>query len=190
MTFKIKGLILGVLILLIAASFIGIKFLKKENPIKVEDVKIENEEKKQTTMKDFDKYVAEKNPRIPEYTLPLKTSEIVNFKDIQSIINVSKSASSLLTKNGFVVVPNTVFKDVKLGDYRDRDVSSYFEEYYEYLHDKVDQFTEYNDDYEIPPVTTKHLPIFISADSALHYFHLIFDTTLIKLETSIFYDYL
>gem|GEM_PF-4318916 len=188
MALKNKGIILGLLIIIIASVFIGMRVFKKTNPVNLENIK--KDEVSTIDIKDLNKYTAEKNPRIPEYTLPLKTSDIVNLKDIQSIANISKSASALLIKNGFVVVPNTVFKDIKLGEALETRMSSYFEGYYGYLHDTVDQFTKYNDNYEIAPIATKHLPMFISADSVLHYFHLMFDTTLIKLETNVFYDYL
>ena len=36
---------------------------------------------------------------------------------------------------------------------------------------------------------SKEIPIFIITDSVLHYYHIIFDTTLMKIERDIFYDY-
>jgi len=93
-----------------------------------------------------------------------------------------------LLQNGFVVVPNTVFKDIKLGSGEERGVSTRFDRYYEYLHDKIKTFTQYGSDRDTRPTITKHLPVFISTDSILHYFHLMFDTTLIRLETDVFYD--
>lgn len=193
MGFKIKLLILGVLIIVVTGSFVGVMMFKKQGLTKVKDIKNENivtKEVSVSSLKDFNKYEAESNPRIPEYKLPLQKSEIVNFNDIKSIISISNSAESALFKNGFVVVPNTKFKDIVLGSEEDKSISSYFQKYYGYLHSQVEKASIYNDDWSIPPKTTKHLPMFISSDSVLHYFHLMFDTTLIKLETNVFYDYL
>jgi hypothetical protein len=37
-------------------------------------------------------------------------------------------------------------------------------------------------------IKDKNLPIFITTDSLLHYYHIFFDTTLMKLEKDIFYS--
>jgi hypothetical protein len=189
MNFKIKRLIYVVLALIIVTGLIfgGIKFFKNKKPIAnvqyilPKDIKVSD-------IKEFNKYEAEKNPKIPEYSLPLKMSEIANLKDIQSMISLSSDATNMLSKNGFVVVPNTKFKGIELNSIDDSSISSDFSEYYSFIFNKASDTVKY-DDQGNASLPTKHLPMFITSDSVLHYFHLMFDTTLIKLETGSFYDY-
>jgi len=72
---------------------------------------------------------------------------------------LSPQALSLLEKNGFVVISTPK----ELGD-------------------KPDDFVGFYSTLE-----QKDLPIFITADSLLHYYHIFFDTTLMKLEKDLFY---
>jgi hypothetical protein len=180
-------LLLGIVVVVVV--FTGFQYiLNKQSVSPMSNTLITTPSYSVANLKDFNKYEAEKNPKIPEYSLPLQTSDIVNLQDIKSIITISKSANNLLSKNGFVVAPNTVFKNMKLGSSEEMDMSTRFEDYYDYLHYKISDFAQYGSDQDAKPIMTKHLPIFISADSILHYFHLTFDTTLIKLETNVFYD--
>jgi len=99
-------------------------------------------------------------PQIPPYQLPLETKDISNYQKFSEKIKLSPKALSLLRKNGFVVIPTP--KD---------------------LVDKPDDFVKF-----YSALKWKDLPIFITTDSLLHYYHIFFDTTLMKLERDLFYD--
>lgn len=190
MNLKIKLLIYMVLTLIIVTSgvFLGIRlFNNKESSSNVQYI-LPNKVRL-SDIEGFNKYETEKNPKIPEYKLPLKTSEIANLKDIQSIVSLSSDATNVLSKNGFVVVPNTKFKGIELNSEDDKRISSDFSEYYSFIFNKASDTVKY-DDQGNASLPAKHLPMFITSDSILHYFHLMFDTTLIKLETDSFYDYI
>jgi len=103
---------------------------------------------------------AEVTPQIPEYSLPLKTKDISNFEDFSQKVGLSREALALLEKNGFAVLstPETLAK-------------------------KPDRFANF---YSI--LKNKDIPIFITTDSLLHYYHIFFDTSLMKLERDLFYD--
>ena len=99
-------------------------------------------------------------PKIPEYNLPLDVKDISNYQDFSKKIQLSPKALSLLEKNGFVVIPTP------------KEIS-----------DKPDDFAEF-----YSTLKRKDLPIFITTDSLLHYYHIFFDTILMKLERDLFYD--
>ena len=99
-------------------------------------------------------------PQIPQYILPLETQEISNYQSFSEKIQLTPNALSLLEKNGFVVIPTP-----------------------KTLGDKPDDFVEF-----YSTLKQKDLPIFITTDSLLHYYHIFFDTTLMKLEKDLFYD--
>jgi hypothetical protein len=99
-------------------------------------------------------------PQISQYILPLETQEISNYQSFSEKIQLTPNALSLLEKNGFVVIPTP-----------------------KALGDKPDDFVEF-----YSTLKQKDLPIFITADSLLHYYHIFFDTTLMKLEKDLFYD--
>jgi len=104
---------------------------------------------------------AEITPKIPEYKLPLNAAkEVKNFSDVVKKVGLSSAATDLLQKNGFVVIDTP--KDLQA---------------------KADDFADY-----YGQLKTKDLPVFITADSLLHYYHIFFDTTLMKLERDLFYD--
>lgn len=189
-------LIIGfVLLLIIIGCAFGVYIIKKRT-ITTNVSLIPTLETKENTgdIEGFNKYEAEKNPKIPEYSLPLKNSEIANLKDIQEIASISKSALSLLSKNGFVVIPNTKLKGLSSeedwGNVSDKKISSDFVEYYNFIFYKTSETMKETEEWGKYTTPTKHLPMFITSDSILHYFHLMFDATLIRLETSTFYDYL
>jgi len=99
-------------------------------------------------------------PKIPKYNLPLETKDISNYQEFSEKIQLSPKALSLLEKNGFVVIPTP-----------------------EKIDDKADDFVDF-----YFSLKRKDLPIFITTDSLLHYYHIFFDTTLMKLEKDLFYD--
>lgn len=99
-------------------------------------------------------------PQIPKYNLPLKTSDISNWQEFSEKIQLSSQAQALLEKNGFVVIPTP-----------------------ENIKENPDEFAEFYN-----TLKWKDLPIFITSDSLLHYYHIFFDATLMKLERDLFYD--
>ena len=110
-------------------------------------------------------------PKIPPYNLPLSLKEISNWNEFSQKINLSSQALSLLLKNGFVVIKTP--KDIA--------------EKKVYLSSREafpkDDFVAYYKELE-----ARDLPIFITTDSLLHYYHIFFDTTLLRLEKDLFYD--
>jgi hypothetical protein len=96
--------------------------------------------------------------KIPRYSLPLKTNDIANYQEFSGKIKLSQKALSYLLQNGFVVIPTPK----EIGE--------------------KENFAFY---YQV--IKNKNLPIFITTDSLLHYYHIFFDTTLMKLERDIFY---
>jgi len=99
-------------------------------------------------------------PQIPAYQLPLSEKDIANWGKFSQKIKLSNEAKTLLDKNGFVVTDTPAD-----------------------LIDKPDEFAAY-----YQALADKDLPVFITTDSLLHYYHIFFDTTLMKLERDIFYD--
>jgi len=112
-------------------------------------------------------------PKIPKYDLPLKITDISNYQKFSEKIQLSPQALSLLEKNGFVVIQTP--KDIA-----DNKISSALFPTDNYA---KDDFATY---YET--LKDKDLPIFITADSLLHYYHIFFDVTLLRMERDIFYD--
>lgn len=100
------------------------------------------------------------DPQVPQYALPLKTKDISNYQKFSEKVELSPEALSLLEKNGFVVIPTP-----------------------ENITNSPDEFSSFYSSLE-----WKGLPIFITTDSLLHYYHIFFDTNLMKLERDLFYD--
>jgi len=112
-------------------------------------------------------------PQVPPYDLPLNLGEVANFQKFSEKIKLSSKALSLLANNGFVVIPTP--KDIaETPVYLGRSGQKSYPK---------DDFTAY---YKL--LKDKDLPIFITTDSLLHYYHIFFDTTLMKLERDLFYD--
>jgi len=99
-------------------------------------------------------------PQIPGYTLPLKIKNISNYENFHKKFGLSSKALDVLEKNGFVVIPTP-----------------------KNLIASPDDFANY---YSV--LKGKELPIFITSDSLLHYYHIFFDITLMGLERDIFYQ--
>jgi hypothetical protein len=97
-------------------------------------------------------------PKIQRYNLPLKPTDIANYQEFSEKIKLSQKALSYLFQNGFVVIPTPK----EIGE--------------------KENFASY---YRV--IKNKDLPIFITTDSLLHYYHIFFDTTLMKLERDLFY---
>ena len=93
-----------------------------------------------------------------QYSLPLDTGEINNYRGFSRTISLNEAAIQLLETNGFVVI------DYPFGA-REEDITT-------------------------PYTTLKdhEIPIFITADSLLHLYHIQFDETLRQIEEREFYD--
>ena len=112
------------------------------------------------------------SPSIPAYSLPLSTEKIANYQKFSEKIELSPEALSLLKKNGFVVIPTP-------SPIAEREV---FLESSRQMATPDDDFVAY-----YKAMGEIDLPIFITTDSLLHYYHIFFDTTLMKLERDLFY---
>ncbi|MFH0887316.1 MAG: DUF3160 domain-containing protein [bacterium] len=109
---------------------------------------------------------------IPQYKLPILESGIANYKAVTSQIPINKSQLSLLSKNGFVVIDTP--KDIA-------DRTFFMDEARREASPKDDFVAFYS------ALKNRDLPIFITADSILHYYHIFFDATLSKMERDVFY---
>lgn len=112
-------------------------------------------------------------PSIPAYPLPLNMTKINNFQNFSEKIQLSPEALTLLQKNGFVVIPTPL----DIGEQKIFLMSSRQNAY------PKDDFVAY-----YKAIGEIDLPIFITTDSLLHYYHIFFDTTLMKLERDLFYQ--
>jgi len=115
----------------------------------------------------------EVNPSVPAYPLPLSTAKIANYQNFSEKIQLSPKALSLLKNNGFVVIPTPL----DIGEQEIFLMSSRQNAY------PKDDFVAY-----YKAIEEIDLPIFITTDSLLHYYHIFFDTTLMKLERDLFYQ--
>jgi len=111
-------------------------------------------------------------PSIPAYLLPLNTTSITNFKNFSEKIKLSPDALSLLKENGFAVIPTPL-------DIGEREIFLMSSRQNAF---PKDDFVAY-----YKAIGEKDLPIFITTDSLLHYYHIFFNTTLMKLERDLFY---
>jgi len=156
-------LIVAVVVVLVSAGGVLLYLKKGEPEPEPEPGPISGvltAEKRLIQLEDIVLEKADVIPQIPQYNLPLNTEDISNWEKFSEKIQLSSGAKSLLEKNGFVVV-NT---------------SPFFEDFVK------DDFAAYYKD-----LKNKDLPVFITTDSLLHYYHIFFDTTLMKLERDLFY---
>jgi len=100
----------------------------------------------------------EGSPGVPQYQLPLKTSDISNYQSFSSKIRLSDAALELLERNGFVVIDNP------------------FDPEEEYITQPYEDLKE------------EEIPVFITSDSLLHLYHIQFDETLRQVEEREFYE--
>ena len=113
------------------------------------------------------------SPGIPPYLLPVKTEDIANYEKFSNKIPLSAQSFSLLQKNGFVVIPTP--PEIGENELRLRFSSE--------VSSPSDDFVAF---YEV--LKNKDLPIFITTDSMLHYYHIFFETILMKLEKDLFFE--
>ena len=109
---------------------------------------------------------------IPAYALPLAVSDISNYPLLADKIPLTSKALALLKQNGFAVfaTPEEIAEQ-KIRMQGSRDIAY-----------PRDDFIAY---YEV--LSNLDVPIFITTDSLLHYYHIFFDTTLMRLERDLFY---
>lgn len=92
-----------------------------------------------------------------QYSLPVDTDEIHNYRDFSRKISMDESAVRLLETNGFVVIENSF-------DTREEDITAPY-----------------------TALKEREIPVFITADSLLHLYHIQFDETLRGIEEREFY---
>ncbi|MDD5110231.1 MAG: DUF3160 domain-containing protein [Patescibacteria group bacterium] len=100
------------------------------------------------------------SPKVPAYQLPLDLGAVSNFKNFSNKLPLSASAKSLLQKNGFAAFPTPKEIGQSPQDFAD---------FYSVLPDK-------------------DIPVFVTTDSLLHYYHVFFDTALMRMEKDLFYQ--
>ncbi|MFW6134801.1 MAG: DUF3160 domain-containing protein [Elusimicrobiota bacterium] len=112
------------------------------------------------------------NADIPGFPLPLNTNKIENYQDFFEKIPLTPEGLNLLEKNAFVVIPTPL-------DIAEQEV---FLDSTSDIANPKDDFVAY---YQV--LKNIDVPIFITSDSLLHYYHIFFDTTLMRLERDLFY---
>jgi len=100
-------------------------------------------------------------PNAPDYTLPLEVVAIDNFSHVASVLGLTSHAQNLLQANGFVVVTPVLNGLDKL-----RDIT--------YVYGRNTKDLE--------------IPNFITSDTLLHLYHVLFDETLKSIEEREFFD--
>jgi len=133
--------------------------LPESSMIDVEPIELSSVEIKKVGM--FNYYSLEAlslKAQAPQYELPLNPEVITNFQDFSTKIGLSDAALSLLEKNGFVVIENP-------------------------YNDKEEDITQLYEN-----LRTNEIPIFVTSDSLLHIYHIMFDEVLRQIEERIFYD--
>jgi len=93
-----------------------------------------------------------------QYNLPLKTSQISNYKDFSEKISLDDKVLSSLNKNGFAIIDNPFNPN-------EEDITNPYK-----------------------TLKDKEIPVFITSDSLLHLYHIQFDETLRQIEEKEFYD--
>ena len=117
------------------------------------------------------------NPHAKQYTLPLSLSNILNLKTIQGKITVKATALNILKKIGFVVIET-------LKEIGDMKISTRYVHYPETISPKEDFFSYYL------ALQEKEIPVYITTDSILHFYHIFFERTLIDFEKNVFAQYI
>ncbi len=123
--------------------------------------------------KDFIIGPAEVDADIPGFSLPLNIADIENYYDFFEKMPLTPKVLELLEKNAFVVVPTPL-------DIAEQEI---FLDSTRKLANPIDDFVAY---YQV--LKNIDVPVFITSDSLLHYYHIFFDTTLMRLERDLFYQ--
>ena len=158
---KTRHLIYTILILAIIgiSCFIQQGLAQEPSTLKIKPIDVSGVK---TEKLSFTKYYS-LNPldielQAPQYNLPLYTNQISNFPYFSKKILLSDTVLKLLEKNGFVVIKNP------------------FNSREEYITSPYEKLKDYE------------IPIFITAGSLLHLYHIQFDETLRQIEEREFYD--
>jgi hypothetical protein len=121
---------------------------------------------------DFIMEPVEVEANIPGHSLPLSTADIENYQNFYEKMPLNREALNLLEKNAFVVIPTLDIAEQEI-----------FLDYNREMANPKDDFVAY---YQV--LKNIDVPIFITTDSLLHYYHIFFDTTLMRLERDLFYQ--
>ncbi|TAJ43647.1 DUF3160 domain-containing protein [Methanofollis fontis] len=100
----------------------------------------------------------EVNPSAPQYPLPLDLATVTNRGEATTALSLDRNATAMLVQNGFVVVENPFNR-------RETDIVR---------------------PYSV--LKTRGVPVFVTADSVLHLYHIQFDETMRTIEEERFYD--
>jgi hypothetical protein len=122
---------------------------------------------------DFIMEPVEVEANIPEHSLPLNTGDIENYQEFFEKMPLNEGALQLLENNSFVVIPTPL-------DIAEQEV---FLDFTREFANPKDDFVAY---YQV--LKNIDVPIFITSDSLLHYYHIFFDSTLMRLERDLFYQ--
>jgi len=191
MSKKIIFIICFLIIIGVGVSFLYFYQTKQENKTNVlEQLSLKSifktalaQEKLLIQAKDIILKPIQINPQIPSYSLPLTLSQIDNFNRVSQYINFPQSVLSSLQNKGFVIFPSTVLNAKYTSDFE----TDNFETLYSYLK----QFGGCSESFHCTEAEKKQglaVPLFITSDTALHYYHLIFDSSLMRMERDIFFD--
>lgn len=137
--------------------------MAQENPIK----------KHLTDAKIFITEPVENNACIPDISFPLQLENINNFNSFLKKIPLDTDTLEQLKNYALAIIPTPV-------DFAEKEVRFDFSRESAY---PKDDFIAY---YQL--LKDKDIPIFITSDSLLHYYHIFFDTTLMRLEEDLFYN--
>ena len=119
-------------------------------------------------------------PQIPPYSLPLTLDQITNFQRFNSKLNLSTEVINGLLQKGFAVFDSNLIKNNFMGnEYFDR-----FETFYDRFRERCDGSICSEKENKLG----QDVPFYITTDTLLHYYHLIFSSTLLKLERDLFFD--
>jgi len=94
----------------------------------------------------------------PQYTLPLETEDIENFRSLSDKIELSDAMRDELEQNGFVIIQNPL-------NPQEEDITAPYKE-----------------------LKSMDIPIFITSDSLLHLYHIQFDESLKEIEEEELYN--
>jgi len=113
------------------------------------------------------------SPAIPTYPLPISAEDMANYEDFNNKITLSDDSFFMLQKNGFVVIPTPP-------EIANREL------FLRFSSEKSSPSDDFVAFYEA--LKDKDLPVFITTDSMLHYYHIFFETILMTLEKDVFFD--
>src|SRR6056297_3576943 len=158
-----KGIFIAVAFVIIFFLLTAIQSLANTSPIN----------KQLIDPKNLIMELVEVKANIPGHSLPLHTDDIENYKDFFEKMPLTPEVLNLLQKNAFVVIPTPLDiaeQEIYLGSSRE-------------AANPKDDFVAY---YQV--LKNIDVPIFITSDSLLHFYHIFFDTTLMRLERDLFYQ--